>query len=77
MPPSFLGTTVSILPSPRKPGEDEASILFNRSFALKVASAIVPIPEGQYIMSGGLQRIMNDISISTAQVKVDSFCSIL
>ena len=34
LPPSFLGTTVPIVPSPRQPGDDEESILFNRSFAL-------------------------------------------
>ena len=73
---SFLGTTVPIIPSPRKPREDEESILFNRNFTLKVASSVVPIPDRQYIMSGGLQRTMNDISISAAQVKVDS-CGII
>ena len=70
LPPSFLGTAIPILPSSRKPGEDKESILFNRNFALKVASAVVPIPDRQYMMSGGLERTMNDISISTAQVRV-------
>ena len=69
MPPSFLGTTVLIVPSSRKLGEDEESILFNRSLTLKVASSVVPIPDRQYIISGGLQRTMNDITISVAQVK--------
>ena len=77
LPPSFFGTTVPILLSPRKSIEDEESILFNRSFALKVVSSVVPIPDRQYIMNGGLQRTMNDISISAAQVKVDSFGIIL
>ena len=69
LPPSFHGTSVPIVPSPRTPGEDEESILFNRGFALKVASSVVPIPDRQYMMSGGLQRTMNDITISVAQVK--------
>ena len=34
LPPSFLGTIVLIVPLPRQPGDDEESILFNRSFAL-------------------------------------------
>ena len=68
LPPSFHGTSVPIVPSPRTPGEDEESILFNREFALKVASSVVPIPDRQYMMSGGLQRTMNDITISAAQV---------
>ena len=69
LPPSFHGTSVPIIPSPRTPGEDEKSILFNRDFVLKVASSVVPIPDRQYMMSGGLQRTMNDITISAAQVK--------
>ena len=73
LPPSFLGTTVPIVPASRKSRENEESILFNRSFALKVASFVVPIPDHQYIMNGGLQRTMNDISISVVQVRVDSF----
>ena len=67
--PSFLETTVPIVPSPRQPGEEEESILFNQRFALKVASSVVSIPDCQYMMSGGLQKIMNDISISASQVK--------
>ena len=68
LPPSLLGTSVPILSSPRQPGEKEESILFNRSYALRVASAIVPIPDRQYVMSGGLQKAMNDLSISAVQV---------
>ena len=45
LPPFFHGTSVPIVPSPRTPGEDEESILFNRGFALKVASSVVPIPD--------------------------------
>ena len=44
LPLSFHGTSVPIVPSPRTPGEDEKSILFNRGFALKVANSVVPIP---------------------------------
>ena len=69
LPPSFHWTSVLIVPSPRTLGKDEESILFNWGFALKVASSVIPIPDRQYMMSGGLQRTMNGITISAAQVK--------
>ena len=74
LPPSVLGTAVPIVPSPRRPGENEDSILFNRNFALKVASSVSPIPDRQYVMQGGLEMIMNDLVVSATQVIYLLFC---
>ena len=74
LPPSMLGTAVPIVRSPRRPGESEESILFNRNFALKVASSVAPIPDRQYVMQGGLEMIMNDLAVSAAQVDYLFLC---
>ena len=74
LPPSVLGTAVPIVLSPRRPGENEESILFNRGFALRVASSVSPIPDRQYVMQGGLEMIMNDLVVSATQVIYLLFC---
>ena len=68
LPPSLFGIAVLLVISPRRPKEDEECLLYNQGYALMIANSIVLIPKRQYIMSGGMDRTMNDLSIIAIQV---------
>ena len=62
--PTLFRTDVPMIASPLQPGENEESIMHNPGYLLTVANSIVPISNCQYMMSGGMEPMMNDLSIT-------------